>query len=415
MKKKYFICFIFLLKSYSYAQNIKILFDATKAEMAGNADWVIDADVNNLGSNFNGAMVVGRGYDSNPQRIPTLAQINITSSENETYWTGALSNWAIDLVRQGYEVESLPYNDSITYGNNSHPQDLSHYNVFIIDEPNILFSSSQKIALINFVQNGGGLFIISDHDASDRNGDGFDSPYIWNDLFTNNTIHSNPFGITFDYMNFSQTSTNIANLPDDSCLHGIMGNATELQFSNGTSMSLDAIANNSVRGLIYKNSASNTGNTEVLFARARFGNGKVCALGDSSPPDDGTGDPNDNLFFSYTGEAHGSHQRLLVNSVIWLATNNEATGILSVKPDNFIFNIYPNPSRGNAIIQYDLVKSMNLTIECFDLSGRIVLEKEIKNFTAGVHSEEIIFPGKGYYTVRVISTEGVTTRSAVVN
>ena len=30
---------------------IKILFDATKAEMAGNADWVIDADEFNLRTN----------------------------------------------------------------------------------------------------------------------------------------------------------------------------------------------------------------------------------------------------------------------------------------------------------------------------------------------------------------------------
>ena len=45
---------------------IKILFDATKAEMAGNADWVIDADSKS-------------GGESNPQRIPTPAQSGITA------------------------------------------------------------------------------------------------------------------------------------------------------------------------------------------------------------------------------------------------------------------------------------------------------------------------------------------------
>ena len=37
----------------------KVLFDATKAEMAANADWVLDTDVNNIGTGTNGAMVVG--------------------------------------------------------------------------------------------------------------------------------------------------------------------------------------------------------------------------------------------------------------------------------------------------------------------------------------------------------------------
>lgn len=31
-----------------HSQTVKILFDATKAESEGNADWVVDADLNNL-------------------------------------------------------------------------------------------------------------------------------------------------------------------------------------------------------------------------------------------------------------------------------------------------------------------------------------------------------------------------------
>jgi hypothetical protein len=36
-----------LLISVSWQAQVKVLFDATKAESAGNADWVIDADVHN--------------------------------------------------------------------------------------------------------------------------------------------------------------------------------------------------------------------------------------------------------------------------------------------------------------------------------------------------------------------------------
>ncbi len=394
---------------------IKILFDATKAEMAANADWLLDADTHNLGPNSSGAMVTGQGNESNPARYPTPAQSNITASTPETYWNGSLSNWGIDLVKKGYFVETLPYNDSITYGNASHAEDLSHYKVFIVDEPNILFSASQRNALIHFVQNGGGLFIISDHDMSDRNNDGYDSPHIWNDLFTNNGIHINPFGITFDYQNFSETSTNIANLPTDSCLHGVMGNATEIVYSNGTSMTLNTAANSSVKGLIYKTGAPNTGSTQVLFARALFGNGKVCALGDSSPPDDGTGDSNDNLYNGYTGEANGSHQKLLVDATIWLIENNLTTSVTSAANDNFTASLFPNPSKGNITLQFDLKKSMEVTIEVVDVSGRIVMQNAKINLGGGIQNQELLIPSKGFYFIKIITPEGGVTKKVVVD
>src|SRR5438132_1367768 len=44
------------------------LFDATKAEMAANADWVVDADVRNIGTDSTThQMVAGIGSESNPQ------------------------------------------------------------------------------------------------------------------------------------------------------------------------------------------------------------------------------------------------------------------------------------------------------------------------------------------------------------
>ncbi len=184
-----FNLFLFLL-AFSVglqAQSIKILFDATKAETAGNADWVIDADQHNLGYS-NGPAVVGQGNESNAQIVPTPAQTGINQSTPETFWKGALSSWGIDLVKKGYSVETLPYNGTISYGNSGNAQDLSNYKVFIVCEPNIVFTSAEKSAILHFVQNGGGLFMVSDHTVSDRNNDGWDSPAIWNDLMTNNTI-----------------------------------------------------------------------------------------------------------------------------------------------------------------------------------------------------------------------------------
>ena len=415
MGKRSLIIFFLFCKTQGYSQGVKILFDASKAEMAGNADWIIDSDIFNLGTNINGAMVPGSGDDSNPQNIPTPSQDNITPSTLETYWNGAISNWAIDLVKQGYHVETLPYNDSITYGNSTHALDLSNYKVFIITEPNILFTPSQKNAIINFVQNGGGLFIISDHDVSDRNGDGYDSPYIWNDLFENNSIQTNPFGMTFDLQSFSQTSSNLAALPNDSCLHGPLGDVTQLQFNSGTSMSLDPLANSSVRGLIFKNGASNSGNAQVLFATARYGNGKVCAIGDSSPSDDGTGDQNDFLYFSYTAVANGSHQKLLVNATLWLASGGFLSDIKTAKNKFISFDIFPNPSQGKFSINFNLKKPTLLSIEIIDLTGRVVFRNENKYFESEVSNQEYLFQGKGYYILRIKSSEGIFSKSIIFN
>ena len=336
---------------------IKILFDATKAEMAGNADWVIDAD-----SKLNN--------ESNPQRIPTPAQSGITASTSETYWNGGISAWAIDLVKQGYYVETLPRTGGvISYGNPNNDQDLSNYKVFIVTEPNIQFTMAEKDAIINFVKNGGGLYMIADHDNSDRNGDGWDSPAIWNDLVSTNSVVANPFGITFDVVSFSQTTTNFANIQSNTILNGSAGTPKAMQFSSGASMTLNKTANPSVQGLVFKTGASTTGTTNVMFATATYGAGKVCALGDSSVPDDRTGDTGDNLYDGYFTDASGNHRPLLINSVIWLATSSGLATDDIMKPELSV-NIYPNPSSDYVYVQSKTSEKYHLTL--MDSSGKVL-------------------------------------------
>lgn len=347
------IIIIFVLLNGFYCttfSQIKILFDATKAETAGSADWVIDADNRNLGYST-GPAITGTGNESNAQRLPTPAQSGINISTAETYWEGGLSFWGIDCVNQGYTVESLPYNGAISYGNISNPQDLSNYNAFIICEPNILFTASEKTAILNFVANGGGLFMVSDHTVSDRNNDGHDSPEIWNDLMQNNgSGNNNPFGIIFDLQNFSQTSSNLASLPaNDSILHGPMGNVAKVLWSNGTSMTIDPVANPAVKAVVYETSVTGaTGNNKVMVASSRYGFGKVVAIGDSSPCDDGTGDPNDSLFPGYNGDVTPNHRHLLMNSTIWLVARDQRNYIFTGNGNwdissNWQYNVIPPP------------------------------------------------------------------------
>ena len=400
--KNFLLIALTILTLNSYAQ-IKILFDATKAESAGNADWVIDADEHNLGFS-SGPAIVGGGSESNPQRIPAPLQSNIIASTSENYWTGALSNWAIDCVKQGYIVETLPYNGQITYGLSSNIQDLSNYKVFVIDEPNIAFTAIEKTAIITFVQNGGGLFIISDHTISDRNNDGVDSPQILNDLMSNNTVQNNPFGITFDYANFSLTSSNVATLSNNAILNGTAGNVTQVKWSNGTSMTLNPIQNNSATGLVYKTGSSTTGTTNVMCASASYQSGKVVAIGDSSVPDDGTGDIGDTLYNGYIIDANGNHQKLLMNAIIWLATstplNIEAIGLTDIK-----FTIAPNPIQNNEL-KFNYMNSENelLQLDIYDTLGRIINQMILNNDEINLGSVKLIDLKSGVYFCKISSS-----------
>lgn len=327
---KFFKILLIVLSCHESTGQVKILFDATKAETAGSADWVIDADTYNLGYG-SGPAVPGTGNEGNAQGQPTPSPSGINGSTAETYWSGALSFWGIDCVNKGYTVETLPYYGSITYGNSSNAQDLSNYNVFIVCEPNILFTSAEKTAILNFVANGGGLFMVSDHTISDRNNDGHDSPEIWNDLMQNNsTGNQNPFGILFNLQNFSQTSSNLAVLPsNDSILHGPMGDVAKVMWSNGTSITIDPAANSSVKAIVYQTGVVGpSGNNNIMVATSRYGFGKIVAIGDSSPCDDGSGDPNDFLYTGYNGDVTPNHRHLLMNSTIWLVARD---------PRNYVF------------------------------------------------------------------------------
>ena len=317
MYKRIVCALLLIAATYSVNAQVKILFDNVKGETSGTtADWTIDADMHNInwGSLGTAYTCTNGCVHSNPQRVPSPVQSQITSSTSDTFWTGALSSWGIDLVKQGFVVESLPYTGAITYGNTSNTQDLSHYKVFVMCEPNTHLTTAEKTALVSFVQNGGGLYMISDHNGSDRNFDGWDSPHIWLD-FASTT--GNPFGIMADTVNVSPTTTSLPNLPNDSCLHGPLGSVTGIKYHQGTTFTINPIVNTSVVGIAFNSGTSGT--TGVLAGHARYGRGKVAFLGDSSPCDDGTGNPNSTLTNSYTADLSGSHRKLLVNTTMWLA------------------------------------------------------------------------------------------------
>src|SRR5690242_14779430 len=105
-----------------FGQMKSVLFDAAHAQTAGNADWTLDED--SCGT---------------AQRFPTPDQSGITSSTAETYWSGAFSAMGVDLVKKGFHVESLPVGGRLSYNDGTNAQDLTHYNVLVLTEPNIRY------------------------------------------------------------------------------------------------------------------------------------------------------------------------------------------------------------------------------------------------------------------------------------
>ena len=282
----------------------RVLFDNTSAETAGNADWII----------------------STSQPDPLGQNTNPTS---ETSWTGAVSAWGVALQRTGdYSLATLPSTGRITYGDSTNAQDLSKYDEFVLPEPNILFTAAEKTAIMKFVQAGGGLFMVSDHDVSDRNNDGADSVDVLNDLMTNNTVDStDPFGFSIDYLNIGSENPNVigAQAAGDPVVAGPFGTVTGAIIRNGTTATLHPADNSAVRGELYRTGYSSSGTTGAAFVTSAFGSGHVAYWGDSSPIDDGTGQSGNTLYNGWNDPA-GTDAALALNATQWLATGATSGG-----------------------------------------------------------------------------------------
>ncbi len=333
--------FFFFLFGPSLAHAGKFLFDASKQEMAGNADWVIDADQWDYYLEHYPCGVFAN--ESNPQALPTPDQSTITSTTGETYWTGGISAWAIDLVKAGHQVSTLPPGSQITYQDPANPYDLSNYDVFIIPEPQNPFTPSERTAILNFVNDGGGLFLVADHQTSDRNCSGWDSPHIFNDLMgvviSGGTITDyGVFGFVFnvqeisgltntDYWFDDAVDNNVSTDPADPIIHGPFGDGSGgLGLFGSTSMTMNPSANPTVRGHIWKTDAGGQGNTRVTFITVQYGNGRVAAIGDSSPADDGTGDSGDTLYPGWDKASGGvANDIIFLNACHWLLYGNDTT------------------------------------------------------------------------------------------
>ncbi|KLO21647.1 DNA-binding protein [Marinitoga sp. 1197] len=226
------------LEKDSYAN--RVLFDNNHGQTAGNADWVIN---------------------------------------------GGYSDFADAAKNLGLKVEEIKedFNEDI----------LNMYKILIIPEPNKPFKDFEVSAILKFVKNGGSLFIISDHGNSDRNGNGWDSPKIFNTFvekfgfkFAGDDLEEAPLAYVYN--------------------HEITKGIKKIGVWNGSSIE---VLNDKVKVLI-----ANSENKPYMVVTT-YGKGKVVAIGDSSPFDDGTGDTGDLL---HNGWQWGDDAQLAINTIKYL-------------------------------------------------------------------------------------------------
>ncbi|MFE9994844.1 hydrolase [Streptomyces avermitilis] len=269
----------------------RVLFDNGHAETAGNADWIVST-----------SQPDPLGQDSSPS--------------SETDWTGALSSWGVALQKTGnYSLKTLPSGSSLSYGGST-TTDLSNFDTLVLPEPNTLFTTAEKTAIMTFVKNGGGLFMVSDHTGADRNNDGYDAVEVLNDLMTNNSVDStDPFGFSIDSLSVSSDYPSAISDSSDAVLHGSFGTVTKSLIASGTTATLKPADNSSVKGLLYRTGYS--GNTGAFFATSTFGSGRVAFWGDSSPIDDGTGQSGNTLYDGWN-DTGATNAALALNATAWL-------------------------------------------------------------------------------------------------
>ncbi len=331
---RFIFCILFFT---SYALARRVIFDYTKNETAGNADWVVDHDY--------------------PYPIPS-------NPSSPTDWDGAISSWGYALYRLGFEIVTLIPSYGITYGNPNNPLDLSTCEIFIMVEPQNPLSVSERDAILEFVRNGGGFFMVADHNSSDRDGDGWDSPRVFNSAFENYLgVH---FNITGERPNsWSGVSRNVRRDLSNPIYNGPYGRIDSIGFWSGTAMFIRTEINPNVYGLVWHPSASQDRDS-VLFCYGFYGSGKFCCLGDSSPCDDGTGAPGNNLYDNWSMY---SDSVLILNATLWLSGSSIAEERIEPKGRSLLF-----------IKINEAVRLKNSGIKFYDIFGR-----EVENLKEGFY------------------------------
>ncbi|MBN1354795.1 hypothetical protein JXA40_00840 [bacterium] len=232
---------------------LRIVFDDLHGQSFGNADWVIDGAYSELADDL---------------RQFLSAKVSPASRCFESgYLTGAALG-SVDLL--------------------------------ILPEANTRYGPAEISSIRNFVMQGGGIFLIADHGGSDRNSDGWDSALILNELTMD-------WGITFAADTWSEAP--VGGVMDRN--HPITDNLGPVGAWSATSIYIEPGTGS------FKSLLTNKSRQTVYMAAGTLGEGRIFAIGDSSPFDDGSGGEGKNLHPSYRSWLY-DHSRLAVQASAWL-------------------------------------------------------------------------------------------------
>ncbi|MGG4130061.1 chitinase N-terminal domain-containing protein [Paenibacillus illinoisensis] len=295
----------------------KVLFDNTHAQTAGAADWVID---------------------------------------------GGFSDFGNALANDGYYVKELRKTTPFTY------DDLKEYNVFVIAEPNVPFKTTEQAAMKEYVENGGSIFFIGDHYNADRNKNRWDGSEAINGYrrgafedpakgmsteernsaamqnVTSTDWLSENFGVRFRYNALGDIDANII-VPADQAF-GITEGVSAVAMHAGSTLAItdpekakgivylpktNAKWNNAVDQGVYNGGGIEEG---PYVAVSKLGAGKAAFIGDSSPVEDASPkylrEETGARKTTYDGFKEADDAALLVNTVNWLATQENYTDFTQV-------------------------------------------------------------------------------------
>ncbi len=340
-----------------------VLFDHAHDQDAGsNGNWRVD--------------------DNHPTPVPAVPT-------SETSWNGQLSSWGFELFQAGHEVRSTTTLLSASV--------LAGVDLLVIPEPQNPFTAAEIEAVRQFVYNGGSLFFIADHNSSDRNNNGWDSPSIFGGYSQPHittpvgsdveTFCGALFGLHVHVKDegsnsISGTFTNVASDPSNPVIHGPYGDVTSLVWHVGNVISLWPSANpdlSAVGGLV----STAAGDVHVM-AWSQYGSGKVVGWGDSSSMADGTGSE------SHEDNWHeASHRAAFLNATMWLLDRPTSVGGVDddvPSPYGVGLRTWPNPFNPTVTIGYSMPAPGPVNIEIYDVAGRRVRALEAGHRDAGEHT-----------------------------
>ena len=252
-------------------------------------------------------------------------------------WTisGAYSDLARFLEEDGFEIRE----------HRAAPlslEALEAYDVFVLPEPNEPFSLLEMKALRAFVAKGGGLLMIADHSGSDRDGDSWDSVDILTRLGA-------PMGLYFHHRWFTEVPLGgevsagpLTRWVEDVPVYG----ATTMGYLKARRPSLGAL----------KSSVKGKGRGRSVLGGVRFASGRVVAFGDSSPFDDGSGDPKKKLHDSFNSFLYDIRQ--VASNIFRFLAKEEPRKVSSPQGVSFLSDF--------ASSQSDPLKSSSLDQVGFD-------------------------------------------------